>query len=51
MREHIVSIDRELKGRLGLHNVLVRGTNLPTAVGRRASVGMYRIGQRLYSFS
>jgi len=51
MWEHIDSIDRELKGRLGLHNVLVLGTNLPTAVGRRASVGMYRIGQRLYSFS
>lgn len=51
MWQHIDSVDRELKVRLGLHNLLVLGMNLPTALGRRASVGMYRVAQRMYSFN
>ncbi len=51
MWEHIDSVDRELKVRLGLHNALVLGMNLPTALGRKASRGMYRIAQKLYGFN
>jgi len=51
MWEHIDSVDRELKVRLGLHNALVLGMNLPTRLGRKASRGMYRVAQRMYSFN
>ncbi len=51
MWEHIDRVDPVLKVRLGLHNALVLGMNLPTRVGRKASVGMYRVAQRLYGFS
>jgi glycosyltransferase involved in cell wall biosynthesis len=51
MWEHIDSVDKVLKARLGLHNALVLGTNLPTALGRKASIWMYRVAQRLYRFN
>ena len=51
MWEHIDSVDRELKGHLGFRQPLVLGTNLPGLPGRRVSVGLYRIAQRLYRFN
>ncbi|WP_300079881.1 glycosyltransferase [Propioniciclava sp.] len=51
MWDHIDSVDRDLKRTLGLRQWLVLGSNLPGAVGRRTSVAMYRIAQKLYKFS
>lgn len=51
MWEHIDSVDRDLKKQLGLRQWLVLGANLPGGVGRRASVVMYRLAQRIYKFS
>lgn len=51
MWEHIDSVDQELKKTLGLRQWLVLGTNLPSAIGRKATVSLYRVAQRLYRFS
>ena len=51
MWEHIDSVDPQLKTTLGLHQWIVLGCNLPGPVGRKLSVAMYRVAQRLYKFS
>lgn len=51
MWEHIDSLDPVLKARLGLRLPLVLGANLPGALGRKASVALYRTAQRLYRFN
>lgn len=49
--EHIDSVDKELKVHLGFRQPLVLGANLPGAPGRKASVALYRLAQRLYRFN
>ncbi|MDR1768406.1 MAG: glycosyltransferase family 2 protein [Propionibacteriaceae bacterium] len=51
MWRHIDQTDPHLKVRLGFGNILVLATNLPGAVGRRVSLGLYRLAQRLYRFN
>lgn len=51
MWEHIDSVDPDLKRTLGLHQWMVLGSNLPTAVGRKSTVALYRIAKKLYKFS
>ena len=48
---HIDSVDRELKVHLGFRQPLVLGTNRPGVPGRRLSVALYRVAQRLYRFN
>lgn len=51
MWEHIDSVDPDLKKVLGLHQWMVLGSNLPTALGRKLTISMYRIAKKLYKFS
>lgn len=51
MWEHIDSVDPQLKKTLGLHQWMVLGTNLPGPIGRRITLSLYRLAQRLYKFS
>ncbi len=51
MWEHIDSVDPDLKKTLGLHQWMVLGSNLPTVVGRKSTVALYRIAKKLYKFS
>lgn len=51
MWEHIDSVDPELKKFLGLRQWLVLGANLPGRIGRKLSVKLYRIAQRIYRFN
>lgn len=51
MWDHIDSVDRDLKTTLGLRQWMVLGSNLPGPIGRRTSVSLYRLAQRLYRFS
>lgn len=50
MWDHIAAKDPELLKRLG-RDPLVMGTNLASEPGRRASVFLYRLAQRLYRFN
>lgn len=49
--EHIDRVDRDLKVHLGFRQPLVLGTNLPGPLGRKASVALYRVAQKLYRFN
>ena len=51
MWEHLDATDKQLKVQLGFWQPLVLGANLPGPVGRKASVAMYRLAQKLYRFS
>ena len=51
MWEHIDSVDPDLKKVLGLHQWMVLGSNLPTALGRKLTISIYRIAKKLYKFS
>ncbi|MFP5416855.1 MAG: glycosyltransferase family 2 protein [Actinomycetes bacterium] len=51
MWEHIDSIDPVLKHHLGMRLPIVLGANLPGLPGRKLSVALYRVAQRLYRFS
>lgn len=51
MWEHIDQVDVDLKRQLGLRQWLVLGSNLPGRLGRKTSIAMYRLAQRIYKFS
>lgn len=51
MWEHIDSVDKELKVHLGFRQPLVLGANLPGMAGRKASLALYRLAQKLYRFN
>jgi glycosyltransferase involved in cell wall biosynthesis len=51
MWKHIDEVDPKLKQLLGLRQWMVLGSNLPGSLGRKTSVAMYRIAQRLYRFN
>ena len=51
MWQHIDAVDKDLKVHLGFRQPLVLGTNLPGVPGRRLSVALYRIAQRMYRFN
>ena len=51
MWEHVDRIDPLLKARLGLRQPLVLAANLPGPIGRKVSVALFRLAQKLYKFS
>jgi glycosyltransferase involved in cell wall biosynthesis len=51
MLHHIDATDRTLRMQLGLRQPLVVGANLPGSVGRKVSLALYRLAQRVYRFS
>ncbi len=51
MWDHIDSVDKELKVHLGFRQPLVLSANLPGLPGRKASLAMYRLAQKLYRFN
>lgn len=51
MWDHVDRVDPLLKARLGLRQPLVLAANLPGPFGRKISVALFRLAQRIYKFS